>query len=332
MLITRTPLRVSFFGGGTDYPSWYNSHGGSVISTTIDKFSYITCRYLPHFFDYKYLIKYSKIEKVSSLSEIQHPSVRECLKFLDIQKGVEMAYSSDVPAMSGLGSSSSFTVGFLQALYALEGKMSTKRQLALNAIEVEQEKIKENVGSQDQTAAAYGGFNKITFGGPDKITVTPLTIKAAKLQALQSHLMLFFTGISRQASEIAKEQIKNSQNKKIEHAKLADLTAEAEKILSSPAEDLTDFGKLLAESWRVKRGLSSLISSPFIDSLYETAKQAGAIGGKLLGAGGGGFILLFVNPEKQALVKEKLKNLVYVPFAFEFLGSQVIYYDPTSNF
>ncbi len=332
MIITRTPLRVSFFGGGTDYPVWYKKNGGAVISTSIDKYSYITCRYFPHFFDYKYLIKYSKIEKSKNLSEIQHPSVRESIKFLKIKRGVEIAYTSDVPALSGLGSSSAFTVGLLQALYALEGKLVTKRQLALDAIAVEQKKIKENVGSQDQVAAAFGGFNKITFGGASTFLATPLTLPLTKLNDLQNHLMLFFTGLSRRSSEVAKEQIKQTNKKKSELKTLADFVPETEKILMSKSSKIEEFGKLLRESWEIKRSLTNKISSPQIDAIYQAALDAGALGGKLLGAGGGGFMLLFANPKYQEKIKTKLKNLVHVPFGFETLGTQIIYYGPTSNF
>ena len=332
MVITRTPLRVSFFGGGTDYPVWYDKNGGAVISTSIDKYAYITCRYLPNFFDYKHLIKYSKIEKTTSVEEIQHPAVRESIKFLGISEGIEVAYTSDVPAMSGLGSSSAFTVGLLNALYALRGKVVSKRQLALDAIYIEQERIKESVGSQDQTAAAFGGFNKIEFGGDQKIQVIPLTIAPTKSQLLQDHLMLFFTGLSRHASEIACEQIKKTEEKSRDLAQLGSLVHDAHRILISPEADLEGFGTLLHESWQIKRALTDKITTPTIDAIYEAALRAGAIGGKLLGAGGGGFILLFVKPENQANVREKLKHFVYVPFTFEHLGSQVIYYEPTTNF
>lgn len=328
MLITRTPLRISFFGGGTDYPVWYNEHGGKVLSTTIDKYSYITCRYLPPFFEYKYLIKYSTTEKVNAVNEIQHPSVRESVAFLGLEQGIEIAYTSDVPALSGLGSSSTFTVGLLHALYALKGKTVTKRQLAFDAIHVEQERIKESVGSQDQVAAAFGGFNKIVFGGEETFQVYPLVISAERLRALENHLMLFFTGISRMASDIAKEQIKAIEQKKSDLKELARITEEAERILTDPSASLNDFGRLLHESWRIKRSVTNKITSPFIDGMYEAARGAGALGGKLLGAGGGGFMLFYVPTEHQKKVRKALKNLLYVPFSFERMGSQLIYYAP----
>lgn len=329
MLITRTPLRISLFGGGTDYPAWFREHGGKVLSTTIDKYSYLTVRYLPQYFDYRYLIKYSAVEKTKRLESIEHPSVRECLRFLNVTRGVEIAYSSDVPAMSGLGSSSAFTVGLLNALYALQGKTVTKRQLALDAIHVEQEKIKESVGSQDQVAAAFGGLNKITFGGRDHFLVEPLRLPAERLQALESHLMLFFTGIARTASSIAKEQIRKIERKQCNLADLAALTDKAENILLHGKLSPDEFGRLLHESWKLKRCATDKITTPRIDAIYAAARRAGAIGGKLLGAGGGGFMLFFVEPDRQGHVRKALSRLLHVPFSFEYQGSQLIYYAPT---
>lgn len=331
MLITRTPLRISFFGGGTDYPAWYNEHGGMVLSTTIDKYSFITCRYLPPFFEYKYLIKYSIIEKVNTIGEIQHPSVRESVSFLKLKQGIEVAYTSDVPAMSGLGSSSAFTVGLLHALYALQGRVVTKRQLALDAIHVEQARIKEHVGSQDQVASAFGGLNKIVFRSEEIFQVYPLTITPKRARALQDNLMLFFTGISRRASDVAKEQVRVIKQKESDFTKLAQIVEEAERILIHPSTSLHEFGRLLHESWLVKRSLTDKITTPFIDGIYETARRAGAIGGKLLGAGGGGFMLFYVPAERQGAVRKALKKLLYVPFSFERTGSQLIHYAPASE-
>ncbi|MCF7907777.1 MAG: kinase [Candidatus Omnitrophica bacterium] len=328
MIISRTPFRISFFGGGTDYPVWYRENGGAVISASINKYCYITCRYLPPFFDYKYRIVYSQREAVKSLSDIKHPSVRECLNFMNLGKGVEIHHDGDLPARTGLGSSSAFTVGLLNALYALKGKMVTKKQLALEAIHVEQERIKEHVGSQDQTIAAFGGFNKITFARDNNIEVQPVTLHFEKLKHLQRHLMLFFTGFSRTASEIAQEQINQTPNRTKELGNMHDMVYAAMDILNSNHEDFSDFGKLLNESWKIKRSLTSKISTPLIDQIYETAMWAGAKGGKILGAGGGGFILFFVNPEFQQKVRLALKNLLYVPFRFDTLGSQIVYYAP----
>lgn len=333
MIISRTPFRISFFGGGTDYPVWYEENRGAVLSTSINKYCYINCRYLPPFFPYNYRIRYTLQEEVRSVSEIKHPSVRECLGFVDLGNcGVEIQHNADLPAMSGLGSSSSFTVGLLNVLYALKGKMVTKRQLALDAIHIEQDRIKENVGSQDQTAAAFGGLNKIEFGGEQKITVYPITICKEKLDLLQRSIMLFFAGFPRTASEIAAEQIKKTPEKKKELKTMLELVEAAVDVLNDNKDSLDDFGKLLHESWMIKRSLTPRISNPSIDEIYETARGAGALGGKLLGAGEGGFMLFFVNPELQPKVKEKLNKLLYVPFTFENLGSQIIYYAPADNF
>lgn len=330
MIITRTPFRISFFGGGSDYPAHFENHGGSVLSTTIDKYCYINVRHLPPFFEHKSRIVWSKLESVRHHDEIQHPSAREILKFLNIDKGVEIHHDADLPARSGLGSSSSFSVGLIHALHALSGKIITKRQLALDAIYIEQEKLKENVGCQDQAAVAFGGFNKIEFGDYHKIAVHPIPLLSDKLNLLQDHLMLFFTGLARTASEVAQEQIKNTRNKEQEIKSMVKMVDEAINILNSG--DIGDFGKLLHETWQIKKSLSSQISNSSIDEIYEAGLKSGATGGKLLGAGSGGFILFFVKPELQNQVKERLKNLLYVPFKFENLGSQIIYYAPQENF
>jgi len=326
MIITRTPFRISFFGGGTDYPVWYREHGGAVLSTTINKYCYINCRYLPPFFDTKYLIRYSVREETKNIDEIRHPSVRTCLDYLNIEKGVEIVHMSDIPARSGIGSSSSFTVGLLGALYALKGHMISKRQLARDAIHVEQVLIKENVGSQDQVAVAFGGLNKIEFGSERDFYVYPITIENGKLKAIQDLLMLFFTGFSRNASDIAEEQIKNTVNKKTELRTMYEMVDHAIEILNGNTDDINDFGGLLHESWLLKRSLTSSITTSRIDQIYDAARRAGAIGGKILGAGGGGFMLFFVPPEQQQRVRDALKDIMYVPFQFENLGSQVVLY------
>ncbi len=332
MIISRTPFRISFFGGGTDYPVWYNEYGGAVLATSINKYCYITCRYLPPFFDHKYRIAYSKTELTKDISEIQHPSARETLRFMNWDRGVEIHHDGDLPARTGLGSSSAFTVGLLNALYALKGKMVTKRQLALEAIHIEQDRIKENVGSQDQTIAAFGGFDRIEFGGEQHIQVQPVTLNTEKIQLFQEHLMLFFTGFARTASEIAGEQIKKMPEKRNELKRMSEMVDEAISILNGNSLNPTEFGRLMHETWMIKRTLTNKITTPYIDEIYETAIKAGALGGKLLGAGGGGFILFFVEPEFQPEVKEKFKKLLYVPFKFENLGSQIIYYAPPNNF
>ncbi|MDP2729891.1 MAG: GHMP kinase [Dehalococcoidales bacterium] len=327
MIISRTPFRISFFGGGTDYPVWYEENGGAVLATTINKYCYITCRYLPPFFEHKHQVVYSIMERVQSIDEIRHPSVRETLKFMGIAEGMEIHHNGDLPARTGLGSSSSFTVGLLHALYALKGVMPSKMELALKAIQIEQEILRESVGSQDQLLAAFGGFNKIEFGEKNAFQVCPITLSSNRLELLQSHLMLIFTGFSRTASEIAGEQIKVTPNKKEELKEMYGMVDEAINILNGDS-DISDFGKLLHESWQLKRSLTDKISTLYIDGIYDAAIKAGAAGGKLLGAGGGGFILFLVRPELQPRVKESLPGLLQVPFRFENSGSQIIFYEP----
>lgn len=332
MIISRTPFRVSFFGGGTDYPPWFKENKGAVLATTIDKYCYITCRYLPPFFEHKSRIIYSKIEHVpkdKSFDEIEHPAVREVLRFLNVREGIEIHHDGDLPARTGLGSSSSFTVGLLNAVYALKGIMSTKERLASEAIHVEQDLCKENVGCQDQVLAAYGGFNYIEFGGNEHLHVRRVTIPQSQMEFLQNHLMMFFTGFSRTASEIAAHQIQNIPKKKPELSEMYKMVQQAVDMLNS--NDLSNFGKLLHESWKLKRSLSDRVTTPFIDDLYEAAIKAGADGGKLLGAGGGGFLLLFAKPENQKKIRERLKDLLSIPFKFESLGSQIIFYQPDSG-
>lgn len=331
MIISRTPFRISFFGGGTDYPVWYEKNGGAVLSTTINKYCYISCRYLPPFFDYKYRIRYSLREEVGRLAQIRHPAVREALRYLSIKKGIEMVHTSDLPAQSGIGSSSAFTVGFLNALYALAGRITTKRQIALDAIHLEQDIIREHVGSQDQVAVAFGGLNKISFGGPEQIYVQPVTIGQERLRFLEGHLMLFFTGFSRNASEIAGEQIRETPGKNKELRAIQDSVEEAITVLNGRSSRIDDFGKLLHECWKIKKSLSTLISTGKIDAIYEEARRSGALGGKLLGAGGGGFMLFFARPKDQAKIRQRLKRLLYVPFCFEGLGSQVVFYSPQES-
>lgn len=328
MVISRTPLRISFFGGGTDYPVWYEKRPGAVISTSINKYLYITCRYLPPFFKYNFRIRYTKQEHTKMVSQIMHPSVRECLKFLQFSRGVEIQHNADLPANSGLGSSSAFTVGLLNALYTLKRKNINKIKLAKEAIFVEQNLINENVGSQDQTVAAYGGLNRIDFGGKDLIKVRPLLADNGRLEVLQSNLMLFFTGFVRNAPDIAKTQIKATKRKMRELEEMLRIVGEAEKVIKDKKTPIVEFGKLLAESWKLKRALTSKISNRTIDGIYEAAIAAGATGGKLLGAGGGGFMLFFAKPSNQKQVKNALRKLLYVPFKFENTGSQIIYKMP----
>lgn len=322
MIITKTPFRISFFGGGSDYPKFYLKYGGKVIGTTIDKYAYLNIRKLPPFFNYKYRIVYSKIENVKKIENIIHPSVRETLKFLNIDYGVSINYDGDLPARSGIGSSSSFTVGLLNGLNALNHKYSSKDYLTKNSIYIEQNMIKESVGSQDQTFAAYGGFNKIEFLQNGKIVVTPIIIEEKKLISLENNLMLFFSGISRHSSEVAKKQIQNISINVEKLEKMKNLVDESIDILLN--KNIDGFGELLDYTWQLKRSLSNNISNDKIDEMYKKAKKAGAIGGKVLGAGGGGF-MLFYTKDKQKLL-DALKDYTYIPFKFDFNGSKVIYY------
>ncbi len=331
MVISRTPYRISFFGGGTDYPEWYRKHGGKVVATTINKYCYLTCRYLPPFFEHRFRVVYSKTEDRQTIDEIQHPAVRGVLQYLNMDRGLEIHHDGDLPARSGMGSSSSFTVGLLHALYALQGYMPGKHRLAMESIHVEQEVLKETVGSQDQVSAAYGGFNYITFFPNGEISVRPITLSRECIREINSHLMLFYTGIKRIASNIAETYINKIDDKKRQMRIMKDLVEESLSILTG-GHDLTEFGELLHEAWQIKRSLSNKMSTPYMDELYEQALSAGAIGGKITGAGGGGFMLLFVPPSRQAKVREKLSRLLYVPFKFEFSGSQIIFFDVEEDY
>ena len=329
MIITRTPFRISFFGGGTDYPAWYQEHGGVVLATSIDKYCHISCRYLPPFFEHKHRIVYSIIENVQRVDEIKHPAVRAILDWAGCDdQGLEVHHDGDLPARSGLGSSSSFTVGLIHALLALRGKYITKDDLAAQAIHMEQHIIKENVGSQDQITAAFGGFNRIDFKTNDTFQVSPIILTKDRLHEFQSHLMLCFTGFSRIASEIAKSKIENFKSRGNELNRMTEMVDEAIQILQDTKMPIEEVGRLLHQSWLCKRNLSDKVSTPEIDHLYEEAMRAGAIGGKILGAGGGGFLLLFVRPELQSNVRERLKHLIHVPFEFENSGSRVVLYQP----
>jgi D-glycero-alpha-D-manno-heptose-7-phosphate kinase len=329
MIISRTPFRVSFFGGGTDYPEWFEKNGGVVLGTTINKYCYITCRHLPPFFDHKSRIIYSQMEHVNKIDEIDHPSVRECLRFLKINEGIEVHHDGDLPARTGLGSSSSFTVGLLNSLYALKGMMRSKSDLAKEAIYIEKEMCKENVGCQDQMLAAHGGLNLVEFGGNKHLHVRRVTVKPSTVKRLENNLLLYFTGFSRTASEIAKHQIKNIPKKEKQLHEMQQMAYDALNMLQN--DRLNSFGKLLHESWMRKRELSDKVTTKNIDHIYNTAKRAGAIGGKLLGAGGGGFVLLYAPPSKQKAIKEKLKKLLLVPFKFESSGTQIIFYQPNGS-
>ena len=328
MIISRTPYRISFFGGGTDYPAWYREHGGVVLSTAIARYCYITCRWLPPFFTHKSRIVYSIIEDIQRVEDIRHPAVRECLLDLNIHDGIEIHHDGDLPKMTGLGTSSSFTVGLLHALYALCGQHRSKMQLAEQAIHIERNRCGDRVGSQDQVCAAFGGLNRLHFTPSDEIVVEPVPLPAPRLRQFQGSLQLFFTGFSRNSSDIVTEQLQNIPQKNRELKDMAAMVKEGHRILTGTG-DLTDFGRLLHESWQLKRSLSSRISTPDIDAMYSAARKAGALGGKITGAGGGGFLLLFVEPDRQAAVKKALQHLLHVPFELDHAGSQIIFSNPT---
>ena len=331
MIVSRTPFRISFFGGGTDYPAWYREHGGAVLATSIDKYCYLTCRYLPPFFDHGFRIVWSKIERCKTVDEITHPAAREVLRFVKISRGVEIHHDGDLPARSGMGSSCAFTVGLLHAVHALQGYMPSKHELAMESIHVEQELLKETVGSQDQVLAAYGGLNHITFHSNGEISVRPLTLSQERISALNDHLMLFYTGIKRTAADVAKSYVSDFKSKNRQLLALRGLVEEGLSILNSD-QDLRTFGSLLHEAWQVKRSLGTQVTNDQVDEIYQCARAAGALGGKLTGAGGGGFILLFVPPDLHGKVREKFNNLIHVPFRFEYSGSQIIFFDHEEDY
>ncbi len=326
MIITKTPFRMSFFGGGTDLKEFYEEYGGSVLSTTFDKYVYVTVRHLPRFFTYKNQVTYSKIERTKNADEIEHPMVRNAMKLLDMRELI-ISYDADLPARTGLGSSSSFAVGLLNAFYCLKGKYADKRKLADDAIYVERVMCDEAGGLQDQIAASFGGFNRINFSS-EGYEVKPVIISPKRKEQLNNNLMFFFTGFTRLSSEIQKDTKKNTDKNIDTLIRMKGLVDEAEEILVNKERDLDDFGRLLDESWRLKRSTGDKISTDEIDTIYQKALNAGALGGKLLGAGGGGFVVFYVPEEKQEAVKKELNHLLYVPFRFENGGTEVIYYSP----
>jgi len=352
MIISRTPFRVSFFGGGTDYPLWFDRNKGAVLGTTIDKYCYITCRYLPPFFEHKFRIIYSQMEHIKSVNEIDHPAVREVLKFLKIREGVEIHHDGDLPARAGLGSSSAFTVGLLNSLYALKGQMISKERLAREAIHIEQDQCCENVGCQDQILSSYGGLNFIEFGGENHLKARMVTLPQERMAKLQNSLMMFFTGFHRPSkkaarpadrfsgdhkelrrtpsSEIIAHQLKAMDKKEKQYRRMVAMTLEGLDTLNDGRLD--EFGKLLHEAWMIKRELSDRITTREIDDVYQTARDAGALGGKIAGAGGGGFLLLFARPGQHKKIRQALKKLLEIPFRFENQGSQIIFYQPSRYF
>ena len=326
MIITKTPFRMSFFGGGTDMEEFFLEHGGAVLSTTFDKYCYVNVRHLPRFFDYSTELSYSKTERVTDVEDIQHPAIRNAMKMLDMHE-IRLTYEADLPARSGLGTSSSFAVGMLNAFYALKGKYADKRKLSDEAIYLERVLCNEAGGWQDQIAAAYGGFNRINFNA-DGYEVLPLIISPERKKQLNDNLMMFFTGFTRFSSEV---QIANAASKIDKTAQLKEMLSlvdEAEKALVNKDADLNEFGRLLDHTWKLKRQTGAAVSTNSIDGLYEKGIQAGALGGKLLGAGGGGFLVFYVEPERQEAVKAAMSDLLYVPFEFENGGTRVIHYSP----
>ena len=331
MIISRTPFRISFFGGGTDYPDWYKEHGGMVLATTINKYCYLTCRYLPPFFEHNIRLVYSQMENCLTIDDIKHPTVRETLRYLNFNRSVEIHHDADLPARSGIGSSSSFAVGLLHALHALEGRLPSKQQLSEQAIHVEQNLIKDTVGSQDQTLAAHGGFNYVVFHQSGEISIHPVPVSNARLRELNAHLLLFYTGIRRTASTIASSYVKQIAQRRRQLRLMTDLTKEALSIVASE-KDISLFGELLHEGWQIKRSFSEKVSNTEVDNLYERGIKTGAIGGKLLGAGGGGFLLLFASPDRHTAIIQELDELVFVPFTIEFQGSQILFIDREEDF
>lgn len=326
MIITKTPFRMSFFGGGTDMESFFKENGGSVLSTTFDKYCYVNVRHLPRFFEYSTELSYSKTERVTNIDDIEHPAIRNAMKMLDMHE-IRLTYEADLPARSGLGTSSSFAVGMLNAFYALKGKYASKKQLADEAIYLERVLCDEAGGWQDQIAASFGGFNRIDFNA-DGYTVHPVIVSPQRKQQLNNNLMMFFTGFTRFSSEIQKANKLDDESKTKQLKQMLTLVDEAESILTDHSKDLDDFGRLLDVTWKLKRQTGKSVSTSNIDNLYDKGISAGALGGKLLGAGGGGFLVFYVTPEKQAALKEAMEDLLYIPFKFEDSGTQVIYYGP----
>lgn len=327
MIITKTPFRMSFFGGGTDIEKYFKENGGAIISTSIDKYCYVIVRHLPRFFDYSTELSYSKTERVTNINEIQHPAIREAMKMLDIHE-IRLTYEADLPARSGLGTSSSFAVGMLNAFYALKGKYADKKRLADEAIYLERVLCNETGGWQDQIAASYGGLNKIIFGS-NGYEVFPIIISPERKKKLNNNLLMFFTGFTRFSSDVQKaNNFVHSAEKISILKKMYGLVDDAESILTDENRDLDDFGRLLNLTWKLKREIGNSVSTSSIDELYAIGIKAGALGGKLLGAGGGGFLLFYVQPEKQESVKKAMNNLMYIPFEFENSGTKVIHYSP----
>lgn len=328
MIITKTPFRMSFFGGGTDMENYFRENGGAVLSTTFDKYCYVNVRHLPRFFDYSTELSYSKTERVESVDDIQHPAIRNAMKLLDMHE-IRLTYEADLPARSGLGTSSSFVVGMLNAFYALKGKYADMKKLADEAIYLERVLCNEAGGWQDQIAAAYGGFNRINFGA-DGYEVLPVIISPERKKQLNNNLMMFFTGFTRFSSDVQKMNAIGNKDKSAQLKEMYALVDMAEQVLTDKSADLDDFGRMLDHTWKLKRQIGSAVSTDSIDGLYSKGISAGALGGKLLGAGGGGFLVFYVQPDKQEAVRWAMRELMYIPFEFENGGTRVIHYTPES--
>lgn len=326
MIITKTPFRMSFFGGGTDIESFFREYGGAVLSTTFDKYCYVNVRHLPRFFDYSTELSYSKTERVTSVDDIRHPAIRNAMKMLDMHE-IRLTYEADLPARSGLGTSSSFAVGMLNSFYALKGKYADKKKLANKAIYLERNMCQEAGGWQDQIAASYGGFNRINFNA-EGYEVFPVIISPERKKQLNRNLMMFFTGFTRFSSDVQKANAWEKQDKTAQLKEMLLLVDEAEKILIDKKADLDDFGRMLNLTWQLKRQTGSAVSTNSIDELYQKGIMAGALGGKLLGAGGGGFFLFYAPPDYQDSVRRAMKDFMYIPFEFENDGTRVIHYTP----
>lgn len=323
MIISRTPFRISFFGGGTDFPEWYIKNNGKVISTAINKYCYISARILPPFFNYKYRLRYFKDEHVSKISEIKHASIRETIRYKKIKHNLEIVHNADLPAQSGLGASSSFTVGLLNSLAGLNNELVSKKSLAMQAIDIEQKRIKEFVGSQDQMSAAFGGFNVINFNS-NSIEVKPVNSKK-NIEQLEKSIFLIFTGFQRSAQKIEKKKInKINLNEKI-YAEILNITQVAEEKIYNSKNIVSDFSELMNKYWWYKKKLSTDVTNHKINKIYNLGIKNGAYAGKITGAGGGGFMMFLIDKKKKIVFREIFKNYVIVPISFDKIGSQIIY-------
>lgn len=327
MIITKTPFRMSFFGGGTDIESFFKEYGGAVLSTTFDKYCYVNVRHLPRFFEWKNELSYSKTERVVNVDDIGHPAIRNAMKMLDMHE-IRLMYEADLPARSGLGTSSSFAVGMLNAFYCLKGKYADKKKLADEAIYLERELCQEAGGWQDQIAAAFGGMNRIEFDKDGTYDVRPIIIHPDRKKQLNDNLLMFFTGFTRFSSDMQEANKAGYREKIKQLQEMYALVGDAEAVLENKHSDLDDFGRLLDKNWRLKRQTGGAITTGYIDDLYEKGLSAGALGGKLLGAGGGGFMVFYVPHEKKEAVMNAMKDILYIPFRFEDGGTQVVHYTP----